>query len=217
MLRSLKKKNSKSPAVTETSDLEQVSAITFPRSQVPQKPVEPRIQTTYEEIARRLGFLPTELVRDQLLAFFAEEEIALYNYSQVVEWLSEKKKDISVGTWCWRPLRGKDIINNFHWGTRSWTGKVWRWTDGYYHAEHGFCRPYERLVPMHALEKVTKIEEKFGEQVKFFVSDFAVDYACVPNAKGDPFVMVRPAMSDSGTPGEYQLIFDAWDEPGFGA
>src|SRR3989344_5481107 len=78
----------------------------------------------------------------------------------------------------------------------------------FYDKKEWRCRPYERLVPFHALEKVAKIETKFGDRVKFFVSDYAT-----PNV--DPFIMVRPAACDS-CDHEYNLIFDAWDEPGFG-
>ncbi len=106
------------------------------------------------------------------------------------------------------PLRDKDIITGYQWGYDHQTGK---WSDSFYSSsdKKWQCRPYERLVPMHALEKVAKIEAKFGDSVKFLVSDYAA-----PNA--DPFIMVRPAMCDSGTQAEYHLIFDVWDEPGFG-
>ena len=62
---------------------------------------------------------------------------------------------------------------------------------------------------MHALEKVMKIEQKFGDRVKFFVSDYIFP-------KPDPFIMVRPAMENAGDATEYHFVFDVWDEPGFG-
>lgn len=185
------------------------AVIPFPTARVPLRLVEPTKQRSYEEVAQSLGFAPTELTRAQLLAFFDEEGIELYDYDQVSAWMTEKRKQAEAAYWYWRALREKDIITGYNWGYSREKG---RWDDGFYcskNDEGWKCRPYERLVPLHALEKVAKIEAKFGDRVKFFVSDYTD-----PNA--DPFIMVRPAMSSSGTSAEYNLVFDVWDEPGFG-
>lgn len=199
-------------AQAEIAELERMAAIPFPSAAVPARLVEPEKQRSYEEVAKALGFAPAELTRAQLIKFFEQEGIKLYDSSQVRAWLTKKKVEAKVEHWCWRALREKDIITGYNWGHSRDKDGIWgRWEDGFYSSSDKSwqCRPYERLVPLHALEKVAKIEAKFGDRVKFFVSDFASPHA-------DPFIMVRPAMCDSGDH-DYQLVFDVWDEPGFGA
>lgn len=196
-------------AQTEIRELERMAAIPFPQGKVPARLVEPSKQRSYEEVAQLLGFMPAELVRAQLLEFFEEEGIKLYDYAQVGAWLTKKKVEAGVQHWCWRPLREKDVITDYMWG---YDAERATWSDGFYssssQSKSWECRPYARLVPRHALENVAKIEAKFGDRVKFFVSDYA-------HPDVDPFIMVRPAMCNDG--GEnYRLIFDVWDEPGFG-
>lgn len=178
--------------------------IPFPTAQVPDRLVEKDTQRSYEEAAESLGFEPAELVRAQLIAFFETENIQLYDYHQVNAWLTNKRKEAGAENWCWRPLREKDVIEEYRWGERS-NG---RWSDGFYNQGQSSCRPYDRLVPLHALQKVEKIEEVFGEKVKFLVSDY-------DDPDVDPFIMVRPTKMNSGG-SEYMMIFDVWDEPGFG-
>lgn len=204
MLTALRKR--RAVAVAEITELERIAAIPFPTARVPLRLVESQKQRSYEEVAQSLGFIPAELTRAQLLEFFETEGIKLYDYSQVSAWLTGKKEQAKATHWCWRALREKDAIEGYRWGQNRETGRN---NDGFYSGKDWSCRPYERLVPIHALEKVAQIEAKFGDRVKFFVSDYAS-----PNA--DPFIMVRPAMCDSGTQAEYCLIFDVWDEPGFG-
>ena len=202
----LRKKQVDQVALAEVAELERMAAIPFPTARVPLRLIEPQKQRSYEGVAQSLGFIPAELTRAQLLEFFEDEGIKLYDYEQVSAWLTNKKVEAKAENWCWRAFREKDIITDYLWGHETGV-----WIDGFYSSSYkkSECRPYERLVPMHALEKVAKIEAKFGDRVKFFVSDYAA-----PGA--DPFIMVRPAMCDSGTLAEYNLIFDVWDEPGFG-
>jgi hypothetical protein len=181
--------------------------IPFPRGRIPNRLVGAQKQRSYVEVADSLGFDPAELVRAQLLAFFEEEGIKLYDYQEVKVWLSEKKKQAGTTHWCWRPLRDKDIIKDYEWG-HYFSGQ-WIFIDGYYDSKQSECHPYERLVPLQVLEKVAKIQEKFGNRVKFFVSDYA-------NPSVDPFIMVRPSANNSGSKEGYNLVFDVWDEPGFG-
>lgn len=195
-------------AQAEIRELERMAGIPFPSAQIPVCLVEAEEEHLYEEVAQSLGFLPAELVRTQLLKFFKEEGIKLYHYGQVSAWLTKKKVEAKVEHWCWRPLRHKDIITDYLWGYDSVKR---RWADGFYssNSKSWECRPYARLVPKHALEKVAKIEAKFGDHVKFFVSDYAA-----PDV--DPFIMVRPAFVNDAHYVIYEFVFDAWDEPGFG-
>lgn len=191
----------------ETKKQEQAKVILFPTAAVPVRLVESEKQRSYDEVARKLGFMPPELTRAQLLEFFEERGIKLYDYAQVKAWLTKKKVEAKAENWCWRPLREKDVINDYHWGYDAENNK---WDDGFYSAsKKGWeCRPYARLVPQHALEKVEQLEARFGDSVKFFVSDYA-------DPDVDPFIMVRPTKCNDR--GHYILVFDAWDEPGFGA
>ncbi|KKS57342.1 MAG: hypothetical protein UV22_C0020G0004 [Parcubacteria group bacterium GW2011_GWA2_42_35] len=180
------------------------TVIPFPSTKVPERVVEPEEQRSYEEVAKTLGFKPAELVRAQLLEFFEIEGIQLYDYAQVEAWLSDKNKQAKTSHWCWRPLRKKDVVKGYRWAFGGQYGNMP--LDGYYDSSDDACRPYQRLVPRRVLDKVASIEAKFGDKVKFFVSDYATP-------KPDPFIMVRPAARDDD--GEYHFIFDVWDEPGF--
>ncbi len=202
----LRKKQANQATLAEVAELGRAAVIPFPSARVPLRLVESQKQRSYEEVAQSLGFFPAELTRAQLLEFFEDEGIKLYDYDQVCAWMTKKKVEAKAENWCWRALREKDVIEGYRWG---WDDETRRNNDGFYSSKDWGCRPYERLVPMRALEKVAKIEAKFGDRVKFLVSDYVS-----PNA--DPFIMVRPAMCDSGTSAEYNLIFDVWDEPGFG-
>ena len=206
MLTALRKRRADAVAAAEVAELERIAAIPFPTARVPLRPVELQKEDYYNEIAESLDFVPTELTRARLLGFFEADGIKLYDYSQVKAWLTGKKEQAKATHWCWRPLRKKDIPND-QWG---WNQESRKWEDGFY-LNNWTCCPYDRLVPTHALEKIVKIKARFGDRVKFFVSDYAS-----PNP--DPFVMVRPAMPipEGIAADEYLLIFDVWDEPGFG-
>lgn len=169
----------------------------FPTASVPNLTI---VKRSYDEVARSLGFFPGELIRIQLLEFFKEEKIKLYNRSQVESWLIEERKQAKANSWCWRPLREKDILTSFQ--LTSYADDE----DGYYDSKKWECRPYGNLVPRHALEKAVKIEAKFGDHVKFFVSDYS-------SVKPDIFIMVRSALLGER---HGNFIFDAWNEPSFG-
>ncbi len=192
-------------AAPKFAEAKSAQIIPFPAARVPPRLVEAAKQHAYEKLAESLGFYPAELVRAQLLEFFETEAIDLYDYAQVEAWLTQKKAEAKATHWCWRPLRAKDVITGYMWGVNASN-----YRDGFYRESADCCRPYERLVPMHALQKVAKIETKFGDRVKFFVSDYA-------SLKPDPFIMVRPALRESGGINLYHFVFDVWDEPGFGA
>lgn len=171
--------------------------IPFPSARVPMCLAGFRRKRSYEEVARSLGFYPAELVRAKLLEFFETEGAKLYDYDQVSAWLTWKKERAGAKYWCWRPLREKDIISGYRWGYNC---EKDAWSDGFYSSTKRWeCRPIERLVLQRALEKIEKIANKFGDHVKFFVSDCAA-----PDA--DHFIMVRPAMYSLGK-AQYNLIF----------
>lgn len=191
--------STKSALVAEELVAEVVVA--FPESSVPVSIPEDEI-ADYRSLAEKLGFRPTQLVLKELLAFLAENNIRVFNYAEVFAWLDNKAKEITEDQqWVWRPLRQKDEITDFSWGNYDKNGR-------YFHKQW-VCRPYDLLVPRHALRKVEVIERRFGAEVRFFVTAFA-------DPKADPFLMVRPAGCNSGSNAEYHLVIDVWDEPGFG-
>lgn len=183
----------------ELAELERMAKLEFPISKLPNPPFQSK---EYQQLTNDLGFIPAELTRDMLLSFFIKEGMPLFDNKSVHKWMVKKRKEVNINIWYWRPLREKDIITDYMWG--EWTG-----SDGYYRNSHDVCRPYEQLIPANVLQKVKKIENTFKDQVKFFVSDIAIPMP-------DPFIMVRPAKRNSGNDQDYMLIFDAWDEPGYG-
>jgi len=170
----------------------------------PQGKEPPRLVTdkvkSYEELAAQLGFAPEELVRARLLTFFCDHGIKVYDYAEVDAYLKKKRQIDKQERWVWRPLRSQDRPSDDWAAHGSWYG------DGA--LIRSACPPYSRLVPQHALEKVANIKKTFGDQVQFFVSDY-------PVPAPDPFIGVR--VKGSVDPVEQaMLIFDVWDEPGFG-
>lgn len=173
--------------------------ITFPKGMVPEAPITER-QKSYVEIATAIGFVPEELVRAQLLTFFNENDIKIYDYAEVDAYLRKKRLQDKKNRWVWRPLRQADTPRE------HWHSPPDELGDGSYYQNS--CPPYSKLVPQPTLEKVAKIEKQFGNKVQFFVSDYAVP-------KPDPFIGVRVKGSIDSVE-TAMLVFDVWDEPGFG-
>lgn len=197
-------------AIAEEPATQVVVPDPFPEFVVPSRLLDLVTQEAYEKLAGGLGFNPTELVKVRLVNFMAEAGIGIYDHQQVNDWLRKKRIKEGKECWCWRPLRDIDIITDYLWGRDDVT---FRWNDGFYTANHDDCRVYDRIVPFAALGKVATIQKEFGPEVKFFVSDYATRSAIRPV---DPFIMVRPAARSADIE-SYNLIFDHWDEPGFGS
>ena len=141
----------------------------------------------YEKIADEVDFLPAELLHKQILQFLRDEKMPVYDYRVVMTYLKRQLErtapdDGNLYKVLWLPLRKKD-----RWG-------------GY---NKGFEETaYTKLVPAHVLRDVQRVETRFKDKVKFFVSDFKV-----PNS--DPFIMVAAV-------NVFYVVFGVWDEPGFG-
>jgi hypothetical protein len=189
----------------ETSVAQTAVIIPFPSAKVPERMAEPDKQRSYEELAAQLGFKPQQLVKAQLVAFCSEQNIKLYDNDEVWKYLTSKKQGANVERWCWRPLREKDHLE-FRWGCNT-SGEPTG--DGFYNAKKFECRQYDKLVPMHALEKALLIETKFGDDVRLFVSDWA-------RPDCDPFIAAVCKQPWPDNSGWGQIIFDVWNEPGFG-
>lgn len=153
----------------------------------------------YEELAEDLDFCPAQLLEEQLKRFLGESNIPIYDYGEVDQYMAVLAEEQKMA-WIWRPLRKCDRPNT-GWNGRETQGTTEYDGHGSYHDLKRY-RPYDKAVPAHILRHVKKIQDKFGDNVKFFVSDYAV-----PNP--DPFIMVTAEDVE-------KIVFGVWDEPGFG-
>lgn len=173
----------------------------------PDKPVPTLVEVgteslgAYEELATELGFLPAQLLEEQLYRFLNENKIPTYDGDEVDKYLAAHAEQ-EEKVWIWRPLRECDQPEGWHWeGRESEVLGISEWEGhGSYRNDWNY-RPYEKAVPIHILRHVKKIQDKFGDRVLFFVSDYAV-----PDP--DPFIMVTALDVN-------KIIFGVWDEPGF--
>jgi hypothetical protein len=176
-------------------------------------PTKVELLGTYESIAKELSYEPAQLLQEQIFRFLKENNIRIYDFDTVDHYLAAIAEQEGK-VWIWRPLRQQDAPN---WGAGEcgrnnhigWWGRAPTGCTGQVFAGHGSCRPkewvyrpYDRAVPIRVLRDVKKIEGRFGNRVKFLVSDYAVP-------KPDPFIAVT-------APDVNPIIFDVWDEPGFG-
>lgn len=157
---------------------------------------------TYEVLAEELGFQPAQLLEEQLLRFLNEAAIPTYDYSKVDAYMAALAEEQGEA-WIWRPLREKDKPDGWYWQGRNSKklGETHGRGHGSYRDEWNY-RPYDKVIPIHILRQVKTIQDKFGDRVMFFVSDYAV-----PNP--DPFIMVTALDVQ-------KIVFGVWDEPKFG-
>src|SRR5258706_9334377 len=174
----------------------------------------------YAELAAIVGIAPAELTIEAFKAFLHEHDIPVFNLKEVIVYMDDKAKRESKDQagWEWRPLRKKDVIEEWF-GThasRNRNNHGWEFgpivvpaSDSY----RGSSSPiYNKLVPLHALKKVALIEKHFGDKVGMFVCDYA-PIPAIPHP--DPFLMAviaNPKVKE----GEGRFVIDFWDEPGFG-
>lgn len=185
-------------------------------SKVPPKPIsildkiiEKRENETeeiksYFDLCKEVEFYPAQLFKKQLLLFFIEENIPVYDIEKVTKYLCHQAQKTSQRTiWIWRPLREKDVDLPSFKSTLMANREYPHDDNGSYRPEYaGWNTIYDKLIPMFILERVKKIENKFGDVPKFFVSDYQA-------VNPDPFIMVTTkGLKES-------IVFGMWDEPGF--
>ncbi len=148
----------------------------------------------YEELAKELNYNPMQLLQEQIMRFFNQENMKIFDYKEVDIYLRSKCNDRNQ-VWVWEALRqkDKDISLIIHGGSGH----------GHYSSQHASPHgPYNKLVPFKVLQDVKKIEDKFKDKVGFFVSDFEhLNF-------DDPFIMLTNVAMET-------IIFGVWDEPGF--
>src|SRR6266481_145307 len=131
----------------------------------------------YVAVAEKVGFVNGAFLTAHLWDFFVEEGIGLYDYAKVYSFLTQKAKlegsaeDVEKRIWCWKPLRKSDVNeleNHLQWYEN---GHIARQVQ------------YHGAVPYPVLLTVNKIVQRFGDQVHFYVSDYA-------SKEPDPFLAV---------------------------
>ncbi len=127
--------------------------------------------------------------------FLNDRDIPVFNLDEVVKYMDVKARELGKG-WYWHPLRPKDRIGSAF-GTYEGA------PSDYYHPNN--TGVYGKPIPLHALKKVVLIEEHFHDEVKMFVSDYAVKHP-------DPFLMALI----EGDRLVHRYVIDIWNEPGFG-
>lgn len=177
-------------AVLEHSPSSPVAALGRPR---PLPLIAPtKVPDGYEELAASLDYCPGALLRKRVRAFLFEQQIPVYERSDVTKYMTALAKKQST-TFIWRPMRqkDKDIWGSWGWGTA-----------GEHDSYRGKTDVYGEIIPARILQDVQIISREFGDKVTFFVSDIG---------HPDPFIMVGAPLRDfSG------IVFGCWDEPGFG-
>lgn len=186
--------------------------------------------TQYQAVAERIGFETMDLMIERFKLFMQKNDLPIYDLRAVVKYMDAvAKRDNSTGYgWHWLPLRKADAeVQYMAFGTASSADGWMRGfgdrsekrpasdyfiTDWYNGSSMVKIPPYSKIVPIHALERVERIEKEFGAR-KFV---FAVtDYATEPHIRPDPFLMVivpNPRVAE----GVGRFVIDVWDEPGFG-
>jgi hypothetical protein len=151
------------------------------------RPAEPRIGD-YIKLAAELGLEP------DLRLYLMAQDVRVFDYEAVCQHM-ESLATAAGARWFWSPLRPKD-------GECPHMSS-YRGADGQLHGYTWLARRYAHTVPLHALERVAKIEREFTGRAFFFVSDYAA-----PDP--DPYLMVTDGR---GTP----FVTDRWAEPGWQA
>lgn len=186
----------------------------------------------YSELASLVGVSPADLKVEEFKAYLSTVDFPVYDLVTVIAFMDDKSKAEGMGWgWNWVPLRQKDRISASFgqhatrrepmWssigGSQQWTGEDRPASDSYRSARHigngqmAETAAYDKVVPLHALKKIAKIEKEFKGDVAFMVSD----YAPAPAFKADPFLMAVVSNSRLNI-GEGRFVIDVWDEPGFG-
>jgi hypothetical protein len=152
----------------------------------------------YTELANRVKAYVPDLIDERFKRFLNQHDIPVFNLQEVIKYMDAKaKKEVKNG-WSWHPYRQKDRTDRVF-GSHTPVYSDWytSWV-------------YDKPIPLHALKKVALIEQHFGDQIKLFVSDYAV-------VNPDPFLMALVVYSSERLRlGEGRYVIDVWDEPGFG-
>jgi hypothetical protein len=152
-------------------------------------------------LADRVGYSGYQLNALRFEKFLHEQEIFIYPFQAVWDFLDHEAKGRSKG-WAWHPVRRRDALHY----TQPRRQSPPEPSNLYITLDFGGLTTsvYSRPVPFHALEMIERIESaKSPLPVHFYINDFIQ-----PTRAGDPFLMV----TGSDMP---EYIVHHWDEPGF--
>jgi len=178
----------------KTQELQMVTVLERPKTYKPAPLSEDELKE-YTELAQKAGVYVSQLVMHRFSRFLNDRDIPVFNLDEVVKYMDVKARELGKG-WYWHPLRPKDRIGSAF-GTYEGA------PSDYYHPNN--TGVYGKPIPLHALKKVVLIEEHFHDEVKMFVSDYAVKHP-------DPFLMALI----EGDRLVHRYVIDIWNEPGFG-
>lgn len=191
----------------------------------------------YARLCKAIGFhnphVSADLEIERFKSFLRGKDWPVFSLPTVTEYMDKKSAAEGNGYgWQWRPLREKDQIRDAKFGNpaRNYGNGHGSKAQDYYLGPNaakqedrmvsiGFGRdaglgpePYNKLVPLHALRKVSAIESEFRGSVSFMVCD----YTTAPHiVDPDPFLMA--VINNSRLhEGVGRFVIDFWDEPGFG-
>jgi len=140
----------------------------------------------YLKVCEEIGLTNNaDVISQKLLCCFKEENIHVYNGSQVVNYLDKELGD----TWQWRGLRDSDVEHLAGWSQDYKNARDVSFSD----------RKYNGAIPLPVLLTVKKIMKAVPE-AHFYVSATEED--------GDPFLSVAHRNSPT-------YIVERWNEPGF--
>lgn len=147
-----------------------------------------RLDDDYKALALKLGVACEESLRLELQAALAEMGLRIYKMGAVTKYLIGLCPEGEFV--CWKTLRKRDAHGDSMAGPTK------------HHTRVNIV--YDHPVPYPVLLTVDRLQERFGDEISFYVSDYE---APIP----DPFLLV--VLSRGGADG--QFIVERWDEPGF--
>lgn len=142
----------------------------------------------YKKVAAELGFTPAQLKDVELNNILIQNRIPIFDYEQVHRYMISicPKRKVYV----WKHLTG----------TNRGVG---------YPENHGELsgQRYERLVPLHILQRVKTVMGLFPEEGS--IPDIGVYVSDYEATRPDPFVMITYNSRAK------RFVIGCWDEPGF--
>lgn len=169
----------------------------------------------YEAVAKTLGYNPpelaerkTEIARREVIEFLLDKGFPIYNNQQVHDFMTTlARKAQRVFVWARMRDYTHEEIERQRQAARHFA--VLRSGFGIEdhvvrEEKHGqmVSTPYSKRVPLEILKRAAAIKERFGQEVEFYVSDYAV-------VDPDPFIMVKRGACK-------HIVFGVWDEPTWG-
>lgn len=161
--------------------------------------------SAYGELAKKVNFAPSELLRHRLIQFFSENGIDVYPMDSVEQYLDKKfgmptmerrrgqREPGWEQKWGWHPLRAEDDQKFGRRKLNDENGNIEKGT-------------YRKIIPVPVLETVDLIAIAFKDSepaLHFFVAD-----AVVPSNERDPFLGIT-------WDGVQMIVIERWDEPAF--